>query len=117
MAVQGLDIGPDSLKTFQGALAGAKTVLWNGPMGVFEWSSFAAGTLGVAHALADLTDKARRFLSPCPPFASYHAKANCGQQDGDIGWCCANATRCFVLTHMHSECYDTRTTNHMLSAA
>ena len=58
-AVQGLDIGPESLKAFQAALADARTVLWNGPMGVFEWPRFAAGTIGIAHALAELTDKVR----------------------------------------------------------
>lgn len=51
----GLDIGPDSLKTFQAALADCKTVVWNGPMGVFEFDKFAAGTLGVADTLAAIT--------------------------------------------------------------
>ena len=37
-------------------------MLWNGPMGVFEWPRFAAGTIGIAHALAELTDKVC-----CPP--------------------------------------------------
>ena len=55
--MQGLDIGPDSLKTFQGALADAKTVIWNGPMGVFEFAAFAKGTYGVAETLAELTPK------------------------------------------------------------
>lgn len=51
----GLDIGPDSIKVFQDALLGCKTVIWNGPMGVFEFDKFAAGTEAIAHALADLT--------------------------------------------------------------
>ncbi|MCP9818911.1 phosphoglycerate kinase [Synechococcus sp. Cruz-9H2] len=51
----GLDIGPDSLKAFQAALADCKTVIWNGPMGVFEFDKFAAGTNGVAHTLAELS--------------------------------------------------------------
>ncbi len=51
----GLDIGPDSVKLFQEALAGAKTVLWNGPMGVFEFDKFAVGTEAIARTLADLT--------------------------------------------------------------
>lgn len=55
--MQGLDIGPDSLKFFQGALADAKTVIWNGPMGVFEFAAFAKGTYGVAETLAELTPK------------------------------------------------------------
>lgn len=57
--VQGLDIGPDSLKTFQDALSDAKTVIWNGPMGVFEFEKFAKGTYGVANTLAELTPKVR----------------------------------------------------------
>jgi phosphoglycerate kinase len=40
----GLDIGPDSIKTFSEALDTTKTVIWNGPMGVFEFEKFAAGT-------------------------------------------------------------------------
>jgi phosphoglycerate kinase len=49
----GLDIGPESAKLFERKLAGAKTVFWNGPMGVFEFPAFAAGTLAVARALAN----------------------------------------------------------------
>lgn len=51
----GLDIGPDSIKTFQDALADCKTVIWNGPMGVFEIPQFAKGTEAIAHVLAGLT--------------------------------------------------------------
>jgi len=51
----GLDIGPDSVKTFQAALADCKTVIWNGPMGVFEMEKFAVGTEAIARSLADLT--------------------------------------------------------------
>jgi phosphoglycerate kinase len=47
----GLDIGPDSVAAFAAALSGAKTVFWNGPMGVFELAPFAAGTRGVAEAI------------------------------------------------------------------
>ena len=53
----GLDIGPDSVKTFQEALSNCKTVIWNGPMGVFEFDKFAAGTEAIAQSLADLTQK------------------------------------------------------------
>ncbi|PZO18623.1 MAG: phosphoglycerate kinase [Leptolyngbya foveolarum] len=53
----GLDIGPDSVKTFQDALADCKSVIWNGPMGVFEMEAFAKGTTGIATTLAGLTDK------------------------------------------------------------
>jgi phosphoglycerate kinase len=48
----GLDIGPDSVKLFAAALTDAQTVFWNGPMGVFELAPFAAGTKGVAEAVA-----------------------------------------------------------------
>lgn len=51
----GLDIGPDSIATFQAALADCKTVIWNGPMGVFEFDQFAAGTEAIARTLAGLT--------------------------------------------------------------
>lgn len=49
----GLDIGPDTVRDFTAALAGAATVFWNGPMGVFELAPFAAGTRGVAKAIAE----------------------------------------------------------------
>ncbi len=51
----GLDIGPDSIKAFQSALADCKSVIWNGPMGVFEFDKFAAGTEAVAHTLAEIS--------------------------------------------------------------
>jgi phosphoglycerate kinase len=51
----GLDIGPESVKVFQEALADCKTVIWNGPMGVFEMEKFAKGTEAIARTLADLT--------------------------------------------------------------
>ncbi|MBN3907452.1 MAG: phosphoglycerate kinase [Nostoc sp. NMS1] len=50
----GLDIGPDSVKFFQDALADTKTVIWNGPMGVFEFDKFAVGTEAIAHTLAEI---------------------------------------------------------------
>ncbi len=53
----GLDIGPDSVKVFQEALADCKTVIWNGPMGVFEFDKFAVGTEAIAHTLAEITQK------------------------------------------------------------
>ena len=49
----GLDIGPRTREEFAARLAGAQTVFWNGPMGVFEWPRFAEGTFAVARALAD----------------------------------------------------------------
>ena len=50
----GLDIGSETVKKFKEALAGAKTVFWNGPMGVFEFPKFAKGTTAIASTLADL---------------------------------------------------------------
>ncbi len=51
----GLDIGPESVKKFQNALGDCKAVIWNGPMGVFEFDKFAVGTEAIAHTLAELT--------------------------------------------------------------
>ncbi|BBG01965.1 MULTISPECIES: phosphoglycerate kinase [Pseudonocardia] len=51
----GLDIGPDSVAAFAARIGEAKTVFWNGPMGVFELAPFAEGTRGVAQAIADVT--------------------------------------------------------------
>lgn len=51
---QGLDIGEKSRELFKNALKDAKTVVWNGPMGVFEFSNFAKGTIAVAEALANI---------------------------------------------------------------
>ncbi len=51
----GLDIGPNSQAAFSKAIRGAKTIVWNGPMGVFEWAPFAVGTKTVAKAMAEAT--------------------------------------------------------------
>ncbi len=53
----GLDIGPESVKLFSDELLNAKTIVWNGPMGVFEMDNFAKGTFAIANALADATSK------------------------------------------------------------
>ncbi|MBF6477888.1 phosphoglycerate kinase, partial [Nocardia cyriacigeorgica] len=53
----GLDIGPESVDRFSALLTEAKTVFWNGPMGVFEFDNFAAGTRGVAEAIVTATGK------------------------------------------------------------
>jgi len=52
----GLDIGPATIETYREAILEAQTVIWNGPMGVFEIEQFAEGTVGVAEAVADTTD-------------------------------------------------------------
>ena len=52
----GFDIGPKTIENYKKALEGAKTVVWNGPMGVFEFSNFAEGTLEVCRAVAGLED-------------------------------------------------------------
>jgi phosphoglycerate kinase len=52
--MEGLDVGPETSKLFAEAIKGAKTVVWNGPMGCFEMPNFAKGTIAVAQAMADL---------------------------------------------------------------
>jgi phosphoglycerate kinase len=58
----GVDIGPKSVDLFKAQIAGAKTVFWNGPMGVFEKPSFAEGTKAVARAIADATDRGAKTI-------------------------------------------------------
>lgn len=53
----GLDIGPESTKKFQEVVLGSKTIVWNGPMGVFEFEKFASGTKGVMDAVVEATAK------------------------------------------------------------
>jgi phosphoglycerate kinase len=55
--LQGLDIGPETRSHYAQIVEGAKLVVWNGPMGVFELEPFAAGTMAVAQALANATAK------------------------------------------------------------
>ena len=54
-AMMGLDIGPEAIKAYKEVIMKSKTILWNGPMGVFEWDSFANGTKDIAFAVADAT--------------------------------------------------------------
>ena len=54
---EGVDAGPESSKAFAAAIEGAKTILWNGPAGVFEFDNFAAGSKAIAEAIAKATDE------------------------------------------------------------
>ncbi|MEO0732392.1 MAG: phosphoglycerate kinase [Bacteroidota bacterium] len=56
-AWEGLDIGPESVKVFSEVIANSKSILWNGPMGVFEMSNFAVGTNAIAEAVAKATQE------------------------------------------------------------
>ncbi|GCB86650.1 hypothetical protein scyTo_0027365, partial [Scyliorhinus torazame] len=53
----GLDCGPESLKKFVAAVGRAKLIVWNGPVGVFEWDKFASGTKGVMDKVVEVTEK------------------------------------------------------------
>ena len=53
--LMGLDIGPETTRLYGDVIQASKTVIWNGPMGVFEWDNFAAGSLGVGKAMAACT--------------------------------------------------------------
>src|SRR4029077_19445529 len=53
----GVDIGPNTVKTYSTLLAKARTVVWTGPMGIFEMPPFAAGTLAIAQTLAEATQR------------------------------------------------------------
>ena len=72
---KGLDIGPESIKVFSEALADARTVVWNGPMGVFECAPFAHGTVAIAKLLAELTAKGATTIVGGGDSASAVAKA------------------------------------------
>ena len=55
--MMGLDIGPETIKNYTGIIMGSKTILWNGPMGVFEMSNFEHGTKAIAEAIVKATEK------------------------------------------------------------
>lgn len=77
----GLDIGPESAQAFANAIAGCKTVFWNGPMGVFEFPSFAAGTKAVAEALTKVSG-----ISVVGGGDSAAAVRSLGFADSDFGY-------------------------------
>ncbi len=62
-----MDIGPKSLEAFQAALKGAKLVVWNGPMGVFEFPKFAEGTFALAKFLAECRSRSRSSAAATAP--------------------------------------------------
>jgi phosphoglycerate kinase len=59
---EGVDIGPDTVKAYGEIASSARTILWNGPMGIFEDPRFAEGTFGVARAVADATRKGAKSI-------------------------------------------------------
>lgn len=71
----GMDIGPETIKLYHEEIVKAKTVVWNGPMGVFEMSNFAKGTNAVAHALVEATEKGATTVVGGGDSASAIAKA------------------------------------------
>jgi phosphoglycerate kinase len=73
--MQGLDIGPKTLERFSSELDKAKTVVWNGPMGVFEIGKFAQGTIKIAEELAKITERGATTIVGGGDSASAVAKA------------------------------------------
>jgi len=71
-----LDIGPASIAAFREALVNAKTVVWNGPMGVFEMANFAKGTFEIARVLADITAQGAKTIIGGGDSAAAVAQAN-----------------------------------------
>ncbi len=70
-----MDIGPETIKLFSEELSSAKTIVWNGPMGVFEFDNFATGTYEIAEVLAECTDKGATTIIGGGDSASAIAKA------------------------------------------
>jgi phosphoglycerate kinase len=76
----GLDIGPLTAETYRNEILAARTVLWNGPMGVFEIDNFAAGTMAVAKAMAEATAKGATTIIGGGDSAAAVAKAGLAQE-------------------------------------
>ena len=101
----GLDIGPDSVAAFQKALADCRTVIWNGPMGVFEFDAFAAGTNSIAMLLAELSSAepppSLAGVIPSPRWKKLVWPARCPTFPpvGAPAWSCWRARSCLVLPH------------------
>jgi phosphoglycerate kinase len=76
----GVDIGPETIRNFSEEIKKAKTVVWNGPMGVFEMSNFAVGTNAIAHAMADATKAGAVTIVGGGDSASAIAKAGLDKQ-------------------------------------
>ncbi len=74
--MEAMDIGPETVNLFSEALASAKTIVWNGPMGVFEFSNFANGTNRIAEVLAECTDRGAKTIIGGGDSASAIAKAD-----------------------------------------
>ena len=77
----GLDIGPDTRQAYADALRGAKTVFWNGPMGVFEFEAFAAGTNAVAAAVGSLKDQAYTVVGGGDSVSAINKSGKAGEID------------------------------------
>ena len=80
----GLDIGPATVEMFKKELDGAKTVVWNGPMGVFEFDNFAVGTNAIAKVLAECTEKGATTIIGGGDSASAAKKAGVANQISHI---------------------------------
>lgn len=83
----GLDVGPTSISQIQSLLGDCQTVIWNGPMGVFEMAKFAAGTMAVAETLATLTEAgATTIIGGGDSVAAVEKAGVAGEWAFGVGW-------------------------------
>nr|WP_206037520.1 phosphoglycerate kinase [Rhodococcus sp. HNM0569] len=82
----GLDIGPSSVRRFAATLTSARTVFWNGPMGVFEFAKFSEGTKGVAEAIVEATSKGAFSVVGGGDSAAAVRRLGVGGPDGEEGF-------------------------------